>query len=275
MMESGNVLVGAIIRILTPLVKILLRNGISYGTFVELAKKTFVNVAMKDFTIEGRKQSISRVSVITGLNRKEVKRQLDSSVEQATAEHDERYNRAARVIAGWRREAAYREETGQSSQLPIEGEGMTFASIVKQYSGDMPVRAVLDELERIGAVAKTADGRVQLITDSYLPQTDPNMKLHILGTDVGQLISTIGFNLEANAGQVRLQRKVSYDNLPSEAVAPFRKMSEKQAQNLLEKLDKYLSQYDRDTNPDVQGTGRHTVGIGIYYFEEAAEDERD
>lgn len=274
-MDSRSVIVATIVKILTPLVRIILRNGISYGTFAELAKKTFVKVAVNDFTIEGRKQSISRVSVITGLNRKEVKRLFDSRPENENAEQEERYNRAARVIAGWRREAAYRKGMGKPTELPIEGEGASFAAMVKRYSGDMPVRAVLDELERIGAVARSADGHVKLVTRSFLPQADENMKLTILGTDVAQLISTIGFNLEAESGQVRLQRKVYYDNLPKEALAPFNKLSKEEAQNLLEHLDAYLAQYDRDTNPDVKGTGRYTAGIGIYYFEESTDDEQD
>lgn len=273
-MDNRNVIVATIIKILTPLVRIILRNGVSYGSFAELAKRTFVNVAMNDFTIKGRKQSISRVSVITGLNRKEVKRLYDSIAEDKTSELDERYNRAARVIAGWRREATFREGMGLPPELPIEGEGTTFASLVKRYSGDMPVRAVLDEMERIGAVTRTAEDRVQLKSRSYLPQTDENMKLAILGTDVGQLISTIGFNLDANPEDVRLQRKVSYDNLPEEAITPFRQFSKEQAQLWLEKLDAYLAQYDRDTNPDIEGKGRYTTGIGIYYFEESTDDEQ-
>lgn len=274
-MGNRNVIVKAIIRILTPLVKVLLRNGISYGSFAEVAKQTFVNVAMNDFTIKGRKQTISRVSVITGLNRKEVKRLSESIAAQTDLEQDEKYNRAARVIAGWRREAAYLKGIGRSSELPIEGESASFEALVKQYSGDMPVRAVLDELERTGAVEKTSKGKVKLKTRSYVPHADEEMKLHILGTDVGQLIATIGYNLEANSTDGLLQRKVYYDNLPREALAPFRKLSKEQAQKLLEKLDNYLSQYDRDINPDVQGTGRHTAGIGIYYFEESKHDEQD
>lgn len=136
---------------------------------------------------------------------------------------------------------------------------MTFTSIVKQYSGDMPVRAVLDELERVGAVVRTADGHVQLKTQSYLPKADGKMKLHILGSDVGKLISTIGHNMEAEASRLRLQRKVSYDNLPNETIAPFRRYSKAQAVKLLEKLDAYLCQYDRDTNSEIQGTGRNKV----------------
>lgn len=129
------------------------------------------------------------------------------------------------------------------------------------------MRAMLDELERVEAVAKTDDDWVQLMTDGYLPTGDDEMKLHILGTDASELISTIEHNLDAEQGQAHFQHKVSYDNLPQEALAGFRKLSEAKAQYLLDELDRYLAQHDRDTNVAVEGTGRHTAGIGIFYFE--------
>ena len=101
--EHLKPLFAAVLRLLRPLVRILLRNGVSYRTFSDFAKWVYVDVARKEFGIEGRKQTTSRVSVITGLSRKEVLRvrQLDRPDDQASSE---RYNRAARVIAAWRRE---------------------------------------------------------------------------------------------------------------------------------------------------------------------------
>ncbi len=90
----------AVLRLLWPLVRILLRNGVSYRTFSDLIKWVYVDVAGKEFGIKGRKQSASRVSVITGLSRKEVTRmrQLPRPDDHVSAE---KYNRAARVIAAW------------------------------------------------------------------------------------------------------------------------------------------------------------------------------
>ncbi|UCE50864.1 MAG: hypothetical protein JSV31_16495 [Desulfobacterales bacterium] len=254
-------------RILRPFIRILLRNGISYGTFADFAKFLFVDIAMRDFAIEGRKQSISRVSVITGLNRKEVKRvyQLPQPDDQASAE---RYNRAARVIAGWRRDRDFLTKNGKPATLLITGKGATFEGLVKRYSGDMPFRAILDELIRVGAASRTKTNRIRLLIRAYLPESDESMKIHILGTDAGHLISSIGHNLQPDERGPFFQRKVMYDNLPNEALPQFRKFSTKLCQQLLEKLDNYLSKHDRDVNSSIKGTGRNTAGIGIYYFEE-------
>ena len=257
----------AVLRLLRPLVRILLRNGVSYGTFSDLAKWVYVDVASKEFDIRGRKQSISRVSVITGLSRKEVMRvqQLPRPDDRASSE---RYNRAARVITAWRRERDFLDAEGEPASLPMLGSAATFSELVKRYSGDVPARAILDELIRIGAVERLEDGKVRLLTQAYIPESSEADKLHILGTDVGHLISTIGHNLKPDPIAPFFQRKVAYDNLPDEVLPKFRKLSAKRAQTLLEKMDRWLAQSDRDVNPTVEGTGRNRAGVGVYYFEE-------
>ncbi len=262
----------AVLRLFRPLVRVLLRNGVSYRTFADFAKWVYVDVATKEFGIEGRKQSTSRVSVITGLSRKEVKRMRELPRPDDTASV-ERYNRAARVIAAWRRESNFQDADGNAAPLLLEGTGATFSELVKRFSGDVPVRAILDELIRIGAVERLEDGRVGLLVRAYVPESSEADKLHILGTDVGYLISTIDHNLQADPMGPLFQRKVAYDNLPDEALPEFRELSAKRAQALLEKLDRWLAQRDRDVTPTVRGTGRNRAGLGIYYFEEPYKEE--
>ena len=250
-----------------PLVRILLRNGVSYRTFSDLAKWVYVDVATKEFDIKGRKQSTSRVSVITGLSRKEVKRmrQLPRPDDRVSSE---RYNRAARVIAAWRRESNFLDAKGKPAPLPMVGSGATFSELAKRFSGDVPARAILDELIRVGAVEQLEDGRFSLLTRAYIPESSDADKLHILGTDVGHLISTIDHNLKPDPIGPFLQLKVAYDNLPDEILPAFRRLSAKKAQSLLESLDRWLAQRDRDVTPTVKGSGRNQAGLGIYYFEE-------
>jgi len=257
----------AVLRLVRPLIRTLLRNGVSYNTFSDLAKWVYVDVASKEFGIKGRKQSTSRVSVITGLSRKEVMRvkKLPKPDDSASTE---KYNRAARVIAAWRRERDFLDGNGGPALLPIVGPGVTFSDLVKRFSGDMPTRATLDELMRVGAVKRLEDGRVCLLTPTYVPMHSDADKLHILGTDVAHLISTIDHNLKPGPIGPLFQRKVAYDNLPDEVLPGFRKHSAKRAQTLLESLDRWLAQRDRDNNPTVKGSGRNRVGVGIYYFEE-------
>ena len=257
----------ATLRLLRPLVRILLRNGVSYKTFSDLAKWIYIDVANKEFGIKGRKQSISRVSIVTGLSRKEVTR-VRKLTRPDDSSSEEKYNRAARVIAAWRREDYFLDTEGNPAPLPITGPGATFSDLVRKFSGDIPVRAILDELILIGAVKQLEDGSVRLLTQAYIPKSSEAGKLHILGTDVGHLISTIDHNLKPHPTGPYFQRKVAYDNLPDEFLPEFRKLSTTKAQKLLENLDRLLARHDRDVTPDAKGSGRKRAGIGIYYFEE-------
>lgn len=266
----SSTLNNAILKLLRPLVRLLLSSGISYHVFSDLVRWVYVDVAFKEFGIPRRKQTSSRVSVITGLSRKEVQklRDLDIPVDEDTPG---RYNRATRVISGWIRDPLFSDNDNNPLELPLDGVA-SFSSLVKKYSGDMPVRAVLDELLNVGAVELREDGRVKLMTRAYLPGADKTAKLEILGTDVADLISTINHNLEPTNRLLHFQRKVSYDNIPEEFLEQFKRVSSEESQALLEKLDKWLAIRDRDVNPDLKGRGRKRVGLGIYYFEEDMED---
>jgi hypothetical protein len=269
--RQGQVLSAVVMRLLGPLVRVLLRNGMSFNAFSDLAKRVYAEVGMREFGIPGKKQTVSRVSILSGLSRKEVQRLLGEGAQTTGTDVQERYNRAARVIAGWVRDGDFTNAAGDPLPLSQGGTGASFSQLVKRYSGDVPARAVLDELLRVGAVERLEDDRIHLLSRAYIPRTSDPDKLDILGADVADLITTIDHNLQHDGAAPRFQRKVMYDNLPDESISAFRALSAQQAQGLLEKMDQWLSQHDRDVNPSVKGAGRVRAGIGIYYFEEPLE----
>ncbi|MGB0848832.1 MAG: DUF6502 family protein, partial [Thiolinea sp.] len=117
-----------------------------------------------------------------------------------------------------------------------------------------------------------ADEQITLLNTAYIPQEDEAEKLSIMGRDVGLLISTIDHNLKpSEAVTPHFQRKVSYNNLPLEAVKQFKKLVNRKGMALLVELNEWLAEHDRDTNPQVQGTGTVQAGVGIYYFEEVVD----
>jgi hypothetical protein len=98
------------------------------------------------------------------------------------------------------------------------------------------MRAMLDELLRVRAVELLDDGRIRLLTRSYVPAGGEIDKLGILGTDVADLIATIDRNLRCPPAAAYFQRQVQYDNLPSEVMPELRTLSRQRAQNLIEQL---------------------------------------
>ena len=146
---------------------------------------------------------------------------------------------------------------------------------MRKYSGDVPARAILDELTRVDSVDMSATGRVRLKTRAYVPAGGEADKLSILGSDVAELICTIGHNLECAPEDAYFQRKVSYDNLPREAAPELRRMAAERSQALLEQLDAWMAERDRDTSPSVKGSGRKRISLGVYYHEEDLSEDED
>lgn len=271
--QRQHALFTAISKLLRPLIRMLLRHGVPYAAFADLAKHEYVNVA-EEFAVAGRKQTNSRVATITGLSRKEVQRVKSLDGIGDPIEIVEKYHRAARVVSGWIHAEQYCDKNSVPLPLPFDGGDISFVALVKMFSGDMPPRAVLDELLRNGMVERDADDRLRLVQRVYIPKTGEIEKLSILGADVAGLISTIDHNIQVGGKDPHFQRKVYYDNLSEEAVAELRLLIAERSQVLLEFINHWMAQRDRDVNPRAGGTGRKAAGIGIYYFEDPDSQEK-
>ena len=271
--STENALPAALIRMLRPLVRILLRSGTSCRTFADIAKWLFVDVAKQEYGLQGRNPSISRISVITGLSRKEVKRVLDLPPPQERL-NAEKYNRAARVIFGWQRDPDFLNESGTPADLPLKGVKYSFRRLVKRYSGDLPHRTVLDELLRIGAVSLGDQGAVKLNASRCLPKGRDIEKLKVLATSVGHLIGAIDQNLPVERmplGYPFLQRNVAGHNLPEQAIAENKRRVNAAARNFLEQLDLCIAGLDPDADQTITAARRKEAGVSVYYFEKPLE----
>ena len=270
--DTQSVLTDAVLTLLRPLIRILLRNGVAFSSFAEIAKKAYVDVALVDFAESGKKQTISRVAALTGLTRKEAKRLS----EQPPTDFDasaRRYHRATRVVGGWLNDPRFLDQRGQPRTLAPDDEQTGFPALVRDYSGDIPTQAMLGVLEQAGTVGRDAEGRLRLLRHAYIPDRDPADKLGILGRDSAELIATIGHNLQAAPESLRFQRKVSNARLDPAALPKFRELSRRRAQQLLEALDSWLSRHEITADKDNRQDGAQYVSLGIYYYEHPSDKE--
>lgn len=257
-------LIAATLKLLRPLARTLLRYGISHNEFSELARKAFVEAAFEDFRLEGKKQTVSRVAVLTGLSRKEVLRLKDER-EKPVVKEPRPVNRAQRVINGWLTDEAYCQADGTPRVLPLYGEASSFAALVKRYSGDIKPGAIADELLRIGAVRMMGDA-VALATKGYIPSTAIDEKVMIMGDCARDLLETLDHNLHRAETQApHFQRAVMYHALPHNLVAEFKTFSEQKATALLGEINQWLAARKKAISR--YELGSHRAGIGIYYFE--------
>lgn len=256
----NDILIKSLRKILSALIPILLRNGMAYGDFDKIARQCFVDVAYRDFSVKGKKQTVSNVSILTGLNRKEVKKlhELDDALkDQSTS----KYNRCVRVIGGWLNDGDYLNEHSLPKDLSLDG-NTSFATLVKKYSGDMSVVAMEQALLKSGNIS-VSDNSVRLLNHAYLPSDDPLEKLTILGSDSSELIETIDHNIGANKADLLFQRKASNAYVDADAIPEIQQFLKRKGQAFLEEIDWFLSQHENKSDLKKQ----RKVSISVFYHD--------
>lgn len=272
-MERESALLHAAQRVLRPIVRQLLRHGVTYAAFTQLAKRVYFQVASEEFALPERKQSDSRVALITGLTRRDVAA-LRASRDRAPAPELD-VNLATRLIDHWTTDPRFLSEGGVPKQLPLESKrssGPSFAQLVREIGGDIPPRALLDELVRVNCVELQATRTVRLLKKAYIPASDSPERLEMMGEDVSEFAAVIAHNLESAPHEAFLQQKVVYDNIGDDGLAQLRAELRRLGEAFLRRVNKLISASDRDRNPKAAGGARKRVVMGVYYSQDDVGD---
>ena len=151
-----------------PLVKILLRYGIGFSEFAETVKTAYVDVASTEFGIRGRPTNISRIAVMTGLTRKEVRR-LRTKIEGGEDSLKIKATPITEVLHQWHSDPEFLDEKGRPRELQFSDGAPTFSKLVKKHGGDIPPGAMRTELKRVGAVEEGQDGVLRATSRTVIP----------------------------------------------------------------------------------------------------------
>lgn len=274
--EEG--LLNAAVETLRPLARRLIEEGVPFGRLESRLREMFVRVAEHDLAIPGRPQTDSRVALLTGINRKEVRR-IRSENPGDSAPRTFSRNLAATLVSIWLTDDRATDRQGRPRPIPYQSqEGPSFVDFARQATADLPPRAILDELVRTGAAEVSEDKTVGLRADAYIPKIGEPEKLVMLSEDPRELIETMLRNIFASdESELCLQRKVSYDNLGSDGISEIRSRLRKEGEQFIRRVNAILAVNDRDRNPAAPGGEETYASIGVYYFEAPAgpPDERE
>ncbi len=253
---------------LKPLAKIMLQHRMPVQSLETVAHKVFVQVAEAEFPLPGRKQSTSRIALLTGLTRKAVK-SIRETPERTTEESTKRWNRAANVLGGWGQDPMFLDDNGEPRELKIRGSGLSFESLVKRYGGDMPVVTVLNELKSSGNVETINGETVRRVKSFHTATLGSTTALEYAGTAAKRLGQTLERNIMADeAGYLFPQHEYWSNAVPKELIPEFREGLKVLFRELGDKADEFLN--EKEVLP-VQDS-HWTAGIGYYYFEEPPSD---
>lgn len=248
---------------LRPVVRMLLAHGILWKDFAGLARRVYVEVAGEDYGIAGRQTNASRVAILTGLTRREVKRQRDLIAARDAGQPD-RIGNATRVLSGWYQDPDFTDAAGRPLALPREGGDASFAALHERYGGDIPAVALLKELLHAGAVEEGNDGRYRAIRRYYMPHPGDPAAVTRSGGVVADLARTVAWNLgRGESGPPRFEGRATETGIPTRLVPRFRDFLEEHGQGLLELADAWLTAHRDEATPS--RTTR--LGVGVYMIE--------
>lgn len=263
----------AILRVLEPLVKSLMEAGFGVGDFDSLVKIAYVHAARDQGRISGaepRRPNISRIAVVTGLTRPEVARILSEDV--ADRPHDRRRRqRAERVLSGWWNDSAFQDALGNPLVLPLRGKRRSFTVLVERYSGERwLVPTILDELLRVKAVRRLADGHLQAVSRTTATVRWSPDGLAAFGEQLNEHCTTLLHNFKYPSRR-RFVRRVVNARLDPNYLPLLRRDIEEQAEGLAESVDHALNDPTHTPAKDTS-LGTASLGVAVYVFESSPEE---
>ena len=265
-------ILNAFLVVLRPIAKILLRCGIGFREFAEIAKTAFVDIASIEYGIRGRPTNISRIAVMTGLTRKEVRR-LRNKISDGDNAVVIKTTPLVEVLHRWHAESEFLDSTGRPSVLPFNGDTGSFSSLVRRFGGDIPPGAMKTELKRVGAIEEEAKGRLRVIKRSFRPEGDHNVLVSHLVHSIYPLISTLAHNTNAERQEPTwTQRTVFTQSVRESDKLRLRRISADRIIEFAESLDDLFMAYETLHENDQSTDDKITMAIGVFYFEETERD---
>ncbi len=253
-----------------PLVRLLIAQGVTHAEFSETAKEVYVETALRHFETDG-KVNKSRIAILTGLTRKEVKNVIDRAL--ASDYREKTYSRPARVLTGWYSDPAFQGPYGIPLELPYEStdDGTpSFTELVRRYSGDMAPRQMLNQLVESGSVIEV-EGRYKAVNRAYTHSQLSPSSIRRLG-DVGyRVFSTAAKNIDRQDDTDRHFDRMVYadDGCTDEVLRLFDEYIRVRGQGFLEELDVWFSSRRELNKP---GDERKETGLYMVHY---VEDQGD
>ena len=256
-------------RLLRPLVRLCIRSGMTFPALTELLRELFVNVAEHDFALEGKEQTDSRVSLLTGVHRKEVARLRGAGA--PVHEAPSALSRTSAIIARWMAAPEFTDSKGHPLPLPrtASDDAPSFEALVASITKDVRPRAVLDEWLDRKLVAINGNDEIVLLDTAYVPRGDDDRKWYYLGRNLHDHVAAAADNVSSPTPRF-LERAVHYDGLSRGLAQRLERRSRELAMDALKAAN-------RDANRALTKDkgGEYRWNFGVYVYLEGPREEGD
>ena len=262
--DVKSTLENALRALLRPIALVTLRSGLTWKEFSELTKSVFVSVATDEFGIRGRPTNISRTSILTGISRKEVKRQREL-LEGDSPPVSSKTTDATRLLSGWHQDPDYTGPDGGPLPLSLDGAAPSFSALFDAYGGDTPQQTMIRELLAAKSVEKDAGGRLVAKRRYHMPAELDLGNLRFFGTNLFDHAETLCNNLANDGRPKRLEGFAVDQSVDAACADEFREFLDQRGQQFLEEIDDWLASHRINTGDADASPVR--LGLGVYAIE--------
>ncbi len=250
--DFGPRLLQALLR---PVVRYCIRHAITVQQILEAVKKVAIDLAADEMRANDERVTVSRLSVITGLQRRDISKMLsDESRDEPLG------SLASRVLGHWENSTRFQGRDKLPKPLSLE----QFRELVSTVSTDVNSAAVLFCLERAGSVERNPSGLLTLRKKHYVPKSDPVAAFDILARDCEDLIESVEENVFRPEGAKNLHGRTEFDNISRSHLKEIRSWLLKEGSEFHQRARQYLSRFDLDINPDAGKDGGAKVTLGTF-----------
>lgn len=270
--SSRDQLLYAFRRVLRPLVRILVRSGVRYDDFLDLVRGVYVETAIRDGLGDSRKPTRAKVSISTGVPRRDVDRFIDNDGALPSAPKT-LTSTLSEILNKWHTDPHFVGPYGIPLELEVRGnKSRSFAELVTTVDPTAPVHDVLEELVRLRTVVWSGDTHVRTVSRAFIPIEEMSAaQLEFFGNALTRLANTLQYNMDRRNSEKRLERSVISDRgLPANVVPVFQKLVREKVSELLVELDNWLSPYSAEGEP---GSEFERVGLAVFQFIDPISDQ--
>lgn len=272
--HGKSLFMAALRNLLLPIVRMAMRSGLAYKELSDCMQRVLAECA-QDPSVGGHQTcSPARISIVTGIPRREVVRISESM--RGAAEDLSNLNRIGRLIVGWHRD--FIGPYGIPLELPMEPGERSFPDLVRRYAGQISPIEMLEELKMVGVAESTAEGKVRLANRAFITGRLRPESIERMSWAIHDLACTLEYNLDpAREGPARFERRVfTPEMIGGGLLAAFKELVITEGQGFLERLDNWLNERFQEIRknrregqavPDLEAPDAQHVGIGLYWFE--------
>ena len=253
-------------RLLRPLVRLILTKGFTYPMLLDLLKSVYVRIAKEEFTLDAKRQTDSRISLLTGVHRKDVRRLAHET--SGPDSMPANVSLGSQLIALWMSGPEYLDKRGHPRRLPrVAGKGAraSFEALVTSQSKDIRPRAVLDEWQRLGIVHVDEEDRVCLNVEGFVPEKGFDEKAYYVGHNVHDHLAAGAHNL-LDIKPPFLERSVYSDQISEASAQELAELCRELGMQILQTVVRRAQELEaRDA---ANNTATTRMNFGIYFFSE-------